>query len=259
MEGEANQFTEVLENVQDKVKDFNEGESSKMELTYKDLADGSTAVLKILEVSKDTHIAVTIIRDSKKSNAITLDTLDYVVKPGGGSVYEVYDPRNFAKLEAKVREGLLGKLYEEEKKTTPATSPYDSKLSESDRKAKEAEEQNQKMKEETQAERLRLERRGNPHVGGGVGFIPSRIIPPGIGRSDLDPFGGGDPSGMLMDPRGFRGGGIRPPRYDPIGPVPPGGVFGPGGGRGGRAPNFPFGGPTPDHERMPDGFEDMFM
>lgn len=73
---------------------------------------------------------------------------------------------------------------------------------------------------------------------------------------------------MLMDPRGFRSpqlpGGVFPgARFDPIGPVGPfgpsrggGGGFGMGGG---RAPGLPFGMPNPDHERMPDGFDDMFM
>jgi len=104
----------------------------------------------------------------------------------------------------------------------------------------------------------------------GPGFVPP-IRPPfggppidpfSVGRADLDPFarGGG---GMMMDPRGFPS----PPRPGmpanpfpgmpgglPPGSVPPGARFDPiGPHMGGRV------GPDPDHERPPDGFDDMFM
>jgi len=104
----------------------------------------------------------------------------------------------------------------------------------------------------------------------GPGFVPpprhpfggSLIEPFSVGRADLDPLarGGG---GMIMDPRGFPS----PPRPGmpgapspgmpgglPLGAVPPGARFDPiGPHMGGRV------GPDPDHERPPDGFDDMFM
>ncbi len=53
-------------------------------------------------------------------------------------------------------------------------------------------------------------------------------------------------------------GGLPPgARFDPFGPVGPG--RGPPGPPGpGRIPGQ-FGGPNPDHEQPPPGFEDMFM
>jgi len=68
---------------------------------------------------------------------------------------------------------------------------------------------------------------------------------PGIGSSDLDPLGGIVGGGMIMDPTG----GVRPmqPSWDPVGPLHPGDLGGPGplaggrgsrGGRGGGRRNF---------------------
>jgi len=119
---------------------------------------------------------------------------------------------------------------------------------------------------------------GPPRGPGGmpIGFVPTprppfgppmMIDPFGVGRADLDPFarGGG---GMLMDPRafpspprpGFPGGHPGMPGMPgvpgglPPGAVPPGARFDPiGPHMGGRM------GPDPDHERPPDGFDDMFM
>ncbi|CAL8124175.1 unnamed protein product [Orchesella dallaii] len=247
--------TESLENLKEMVQDEDEEEIPTVEIKYVDVITGSNAVLKILEVAKDAHIAVAFTRDSCKTTVSAMDTLDYVVNAEGEGVFQVYKPHNFQKLESLVTKTLLGRIQKRETKTeNPGTSPYESKISESDKEAKKREDDE---KSRLEAERSRQAKEPNPH-GGGVGFIPPMrgIVPPGIGRSDLDPFGGAG-SGMLMDPRGFRGGGVRQPRFDPIGPVPPGGVFGPR--RGGAAPNFPFGGPDPDHERVPDGFNDMFM
>ncbi|CAL1535144.1 unnamed protein product [Lymnaea stagnalis] len=109
-------------------------------------------------------------------------------------------------------------------------------------------------------------RRGNSS--GGIGFIPPRQPmrpdfndPFSVGRADLDPLGGGFGGGMFMDPRnftspgGFRPGGsmgVQPPGFPP-GSIPPGARFDPVGPAGMR----PM--PDPDHERPPDGFDDMFM
>ncbi|GFN85118.1 proteasome inhibitor pi31 subunit [Plakobranchus ocellatus] len=96
--------------------------------------------------------------------------------------------------------------------------------------------------------------------GSGVGYIPPRNPlgpndPFNIGGADLDPFGRG--GGMFMDPRnfprpGFFPGGQPQPGFPP-GSVPPGARFDPVGPPGVRPQ------PDPDHERRPDGYDDMFM
>eukprot|EP01006_Ploeotia_vitrea_P046463 TRINITY_DN67028_c5_g13_i1.p1 TRINITY_DN67028_c5_g13~~TRINITY_DN67028_c5_g13_i1.p1 ORF type:complete len:261 (-),score=27.15 TRINITY_DN67028_c5_g13_i1:137-919(-) len=106
--------------------------------------------------------------------------------------------------------------------------------------------------------------RGRPHPPGFdpyAGGVPLAGGPPfSVGRGDLDPFGGG---GNLMGPESFQGGGVgiggrridprRPPgaRFDPYGPGPDGGGFGPGG-------MGAFGVPDPDH-MAPPGYGNMFM
>ncbi|RUS91642.1 hypothetical protein EGW08_000615 [Elysia chlorotica] len=101
-----------------------------------------------------------------------------------------------------------------------------------------------------------------PGSGGGIGYIPPRnplgpgsYDPLNIGGADLDPFGRG--GGMFMDPRNFPHlpGGIMPrpmPGFPP-GSVPPGARFDPVGPPGLRPQ------PDPDHERPPNGYDDMFM
>ncbi|KAH9495477.1 Proteasome inhibitor PI31 subunit [Bulinus truncatus] len=102
----------------------------------------------------------------------------------------------------------------------------------------------------------------------GGGFNPQRQPfrtdindPFSVGRADLDPLSGGRGGGMFMDPRnfpgpaGFRPGGSMgsfPPGFPP-GSVPPGARFDPVGPPGMR----PM--PDPDHERIPDSYDDMFM
>ncbi|XP_074650948.1 proteasome inhibitor PI31 subunit-like [Tubulanus polymorphus] len=107
---------------------------------------------------------------------------------------------------------------------------------------------------------------GPPRRGGPRNFIPPDHRDPfGVGRGDLDPFGGGAP-GMIMDPfRGHPRFGFDPnvgPGGLPRGAVPPGArfdPFGPPGHGGGPPPDNAFRpGPDPDHERPPD-FDDMFM
>ncbi|XP_038606300.1 proteasome inhibitor PI31 subunit [Tachyglossus aculeatus] len=88
---------------------------------------------------------------------------------------------------------------------------------------------------------------------------PSPVDPFAVGRTDLDPFGGGHLGGMIVDP--LRSGHPRPffdpsaglPSRLPPGAVPPGARFDPFGPSGTGAS-----GPTPDH-LPPPGFDNMFL
>ncbi len=111
---------------------------------------------------------------------------------------------------------------------------------------------------------------GPPNVGA---IAPgARADPLRIGRGDLDPFGGFEGGGMMMDPQGLmgrgRGRGMMP-NFDPVFPgMPNPGVL--GGGRGGMGgprfggPGFGpggrnFGDEMPPPGPAPPGYDDMFM
>jgi len=86
-------------------------------------------------------------------------------------------------------------------------------------------------------------------------------VMPNIGGADLDPFRGGGilGGGMMMDPRGGRGGRDLEPRWDPVGP----GVGGFGGHRGRGRGGFGGGRRNFGDEMAPPDFSDdynnMFM
>jgi hypothetical protein len=99
----------------------------------------------------------------------------------------------------------------------------------------------------------------DPFAGGGMGGMV-----PGHGGTHMGPdhpmFAGRVPGGGLGGPLGGPGkgkGGLPPghppgARFDPFGPVVPGGVpRGKGKGKG-KGEGMGFGGPTPDHFRMPE-------
>jgi len=111
--------------------------------------------------------------------------------------------------------------------------------------------------------------RGSREPGG----IPDYSADPlRVGRGDLDPFGGFQAGGMIMDPRGMGSSAPGPsfpgaagPRFDPVYPGMPnpgmmGGRRGRGGGRGGPfGGNRSFGDEMPPPGPSPEGYDDMFM